>query len=395
MMDILWLASAVWIGLALVSALISIRLALSVALIEIMVGAIGGNLIGLPLTPWVNYLAGFGAILLTFLAGAEVDMSVVRRNIGASVGIGFVSFLLPYLGCMLAARYLLGWPWPQAQIAGISLSTTSVAVVYAVMVETGLNKTDLGKLILTACFVCDLGTVLSLGILFANYNALLIAFGIATAIALVLLPWSLRLIIRTLGHAVSEPEVKYVFLLLLALGGLAAAARSEAVLPAYLLGLVAAGTFQADPRLAGRIRGTAFSFLTPFFFLKAGTLIVVSSVLNGIGAVAVLFGVKMITKVISVFPATRAFRIRGRQAWYTTMMMSTGLTFGSISALFGLTHGYIDRDQYSILVTVVVLTALLPTLIGQVFFYPRTTGLVWKATAESKGALEEVGHPDA
>ena len=216
--------------------------------------------------------------------------------------------------------------------------------------------------------MCDLGTVLSLGILFANYNALLVGFGIATAVALVLLPWSLRLIIRTLGHAVSEPEVKYVFLLLLALGGLAAAARSEAVLPAYLLGLVAAGTFQADPRLAGRIRGTAFSFLTPFFFLKAGTLIVASSVVNGIAAVAVLFGVKMVTKVISVFPATRAFRIRGRQAWYTTMMMSTGLTFGSISALFGLTHGYIDRDQYSILVTVVVLTALIPTLIAQACF---------------------------
>src|SRR6266508_4849950 len=163
MMDNMWLASALWIGLALASALISIRLALSVALIEIMVGALGGNLIGLLLTPWVNYLAGFGAILLTFLAGAEVDMAVVRRNVGASVGIGVASFLLPYLGCMLAARYLLDWPWPQAQIAGISLSTTSVAVVYAVMVETGLNKTELGKIILAACFITDLGTVLALG----------------------------------------------------------------------------------------------------------------------------------------------------------------------------------------------------------------------------------------
>ncbi|SRR6266508_4517078 len=115
MMENLWLTSAVWMGLALVSAFISIRLALSVALIEIMVGAVGGNLIGLPLTPWVNYLAGFGAILLTFLAGAEVDMSVVRRNVGASLGIGFVSFLLPYLGCMLAAHYLLGWPWAQGR----------------------------------------------------------------------------------------------------------------------------------------------------------------------------------------------------------------------------------------------------------------------------------------
>src|SRR5262249_27553736 len=128
MMDNVLLPSAVWIGLALASALISIRLALSVALVEIIVGAFGGNLIGLPLAPWVNYIAGFGAILLTFLAGAEVDMAVVRRNVGASLGIGFVSFLFPYLGCMLAARYLLGLPWPPAQIAGISLSTPSVPV---------------------------------------------------------------------------------------------------------------------------------------------------------------------------------------------------------------------------------------------------------------------------
>src|SRR5258707_4155400 len=106
MMDNLWLASALWIGLALASALISIRLALSVALIEIMVGAIGGNLIGLPLTPWVNYLAGFGAILLTFLADAEVDMAVLRRNVVTSIGISFVSVLLSYLGCMLVSRYL-------------------------------------------------------------------------------------------------------------------------------------------------------------------------------------------------------------------------------------------------------------------------------------------------
>src|SRR6266853_163367 len=188
MMENIWLASALWIGLALASALISIRLALSVALIEIVVGALGGNIIGLPLTPWVNYLAGFGAILLTFLAGAEVDIDVVRRNVGASVGVGFVSFLAPYLGCLLAARYLLGWSWPEAQIAGIALSTTSVAVVYAVMVETGLNKTELGKIILAAWFVTDLGTVLALGIVFANFNIWLLGFAAATGIAAWLLP---------------------------------------------------------------------------------------------------------------------------------------------------------------------------------------------------------------
>src|ERR1700694_3040292 len=214
MRENLWLASAVWIALALASSLISIRLALSVALIEIMVGALGGNLIGLPLTPWVNYLAGFGAILPQFPAGAEIDMAVVRRNLGASIGIGFVSFLLPYLGCMLAARYLLDWPWLQAQIAGLALSTTSVAVVYAVMVETGLNKTELGKIILAACFITDLGTVLALGIVFASFTAWLLAFAAVTIVAAWLLPKVAPWFFARVGRRVSEPDIKFLLLVL-------------------------------------------------------------------------------------------------------------------------------------------------------------------------------------
>ncbi|MGH7748000.1 MAG: cation:proton antiporter, partial [Candidatus Dormibacteria bacterium] len=288
---------------------------------------------------------------------------------------GGIGFAAPFAGAWAFALYVLHWQLHASQIAGIALSTTSVAVVYAVMVETGLNRTDLGKLILTACFVCDLGTVGALGIVFANYNALLIAFAIATVLALLILPQSLRFVIRVLGHAMSEPEVKFIFLLLFGLGAMATAAKSEAVLPAYLLGLVAAGTFHADPRLAGRIRGTAFSFLTPFFFLKAGTLIVLKAVIASLGTIAAFFGVKVAAKIAGVYPATVAYQVRGREGWYTTMMMSTGLTFGSISALFGLTHGYIDRSQYSILVTVVVLTALVPTFIAQAAFRPRTTEL--------------------
>ena len=169
-MDNVWLVSALWLGLALIASVISIWVGISVALIEIMVGAVAGNTIGLTLAPWVNYLAGFGAILLTFLAGAEIDAKVVRKNLWSSLTIGVMGFFAPYLGVLLFARFVADWPWPQAQIAGISLSTTSVAVVYAVMVETGLNRTEIGKIILAACFINDLGTVLALGLIFANYN---------------------------------------------------------------------------------------------------------------------------------------------------------------------------------------------------------------------------------
>jgi len=371
MMDNIWLASALWIGLALASALISIRLALSVALIEIMVGALGGNLIGLPLTPWVNYLAGFGAILLTFLAGAEVDMVVVRRNVGASLGIGFLSFLLPYLGCMLAARYLLDWPWPQAQIAGISLSTTSVAVVYAVMVETGLNKTELGKIILAACFVTDLGTVLALGIVFANFSLWLLAFAAATLLVVWLLPKVAPWFFAKVGRRVSEPDVKFLLLVLFALGGFASAVGSEAVLPAYLIGMALAGAFQRDPELPHRMRATAFAILTPFYFLKAGSLVEASVLVSGAGLIALFLGMKMATKFIGILPLTRYYRFENREGMYTTLLMSTGLTFGSISALYGLTNNIIDQRQYTILLTAVIASAVVPTVIAQKWFLPK------------------------
>jgi Kef-type K+ transport system membrane component KefB len=375
-LDNVYGVATLWVGLALVASVISIRIGLSVALVEILVGVVGGNLLGMTPTDWITFLAGVGSILLTFLAGTEIDPVSLRRFLAPSLVIGAIGFALPFAGAWAFALHVLHWRFQASQIAGIALSTTSVAVVYAVMIETGLNRTDLGKLILTACFICDIGTVGALGIVFANYNSLLIAFGIASVLALLVLPRSLRFVIRVLGHAMSEPEVKFVFLFLFGLGALATAAQSEAVLPAYLLGLVAAATFHEDPRLAGRIRGIAFAFLTPFFFLKAGTLIVLKAVITGIGSIAVLFGVKVGAKIVGVYPATVAFRVPRREAWYTTMMMSTGLTFGSISALFGLTHGYIDRGQYSVLVTVVVLTALVPTFIAQAVFRPRITDLL-------------------
>src|ERR1700758_2526001 len=201
-MQNIWLASALWIGFGLVAAVMQNWVAVSVALLEIIVGAIAGNLIDLTLTLWVNYLAGFGAILLTFLAGAEIDTRVIRRNFGSTMAIGTVGFLAPYLGVLAWAHFISGWPWAQAQIAGIALSTTSVAVVYAVMVETGLNRTEIGKLILAACFVNDFGTVLALGIIFANFNGWLALFIAVTAVVLWYLPRLTRLVIRRVGHRV-------------------------------------------------------------------------------------------------------------------------------------------------------------------------------------------------
>jgi Kef-type K+ transport system membrane component KefB len=369
-MDNMWLISALWLALALVASVLSVWAAISVALVEIVVGAVAGNLFGLPIAPWVNFLAGFGAILLTFLAGAEIDPQVVRKHFRSSLGIGIVGFLAPYLGVLLVARFGIGWPWPQAQIAGISLSTTSVAVVYAVMVETGFNRTEIGKIILAACFVNDLGTVLALGLVFAHYDLWLVAFVIATVAALWLLAKFAPALLSALGTRVSEPQTKFVALVLLALGGLASVAGSEAVLPAYLVGMVLAPSFLKDRELPNRMRIVAFTILTPFYFLKAGSLVEGRAVAASALLILLFLAVKMATKFVGILPLTRIFAFERREGMYTTLLMSTGLTFGTISALFGLNNGIIDQSQYTILVTAVIGSAVVPTLIAQRWFQP-------------------------
>ncbi|MEX0802018.1 MAG: cation:proton antiporter [Candidatus Binatia bacterium] len=370
-MQNVWFMAAAWMGLAFVASVISIRIGVSVALLEIAAGIIAGNLLGFQTNEWINFLATFGAGLLTFLAGAEIDPKSLRNHLGTSLTIGVVSFLIPFLGAWAFAYWIAGWDYRGALIAGIALSTTSVAVVYAVMVESGFSSTDLGKLILAACFVTDFGTVLALGAFFADFNRWMLVFVAVLGVMLWYLPRWTKAIITSFGESrVSEPEVKFLFLVLFFLGGLATTAKSEAVLPAYLAGLVVAGVFLQDKILVNRMRSIAFTMLTPFYFIKAGLYVSLPALATSAGLVIMLLIVKLGTKLIGVWPLARYFGLGNRESSYTTLLMATGLTFGTISALFGLENRYIDRTQYTILVTVVILSAVVPTLIAQAFFLP-------------------------
>ncbi len=384
-MDNIWFIAAIWMGLALVASLVSIRVGLSVALIEIVVGVAAGNIhFGdgqqiLRSTDWTNFLAMLGSGVLTFLAGAEIDPVSLRANFRASMAIGTAAFVLPFAGVWAFAQLVLGWPLHQAQIAGIALSTTSVAVVYAVMIETRQNETALGKMILAACFINDLGTVLALGFIFASFNIWLLVFVLVTGLTLWFMPrWTQFIVVRMGATRVSEPEIKFIFFVLFFLGGLASTAKSEAVLPAYLIGLVVAGVFLRDKTLVHRMRSIAFAVFTPFYFIRAGSFVSLPALWAALGVIVVLLALKMITKFVGVLPLSRMFFLRKREANYTTLLMSTGLTFGTISALFGLQNKIIDQKQYSILVTVVILSAFVPTLIAQKFCEPsRRTMQAW------------------
>src|SRR6202140_2583804 len=367
-----WFVAAIWMALALVASLISIRVGISVALIEIFVGVVAGNFLHLTASnEWINFLALLGSGVLTFLAGAEIDPRSLKANLRASLLIGVLSFAVPFGVIWLFAQFVLGWAILQGQIAGIALSTTSVAVVYAVMIEGGFSDTAMGKMILAACFITDFGTVLALGGLFANYNLWLLVFVVTMCVVLWFMPaWTKGIIDKLGATRVSEPEVKFIFFVLFFLGGLATTAKSEAVLPAYLVGLVVAGVFLHDKTLVHRMRSIAFAMFTPFYFIKAGLYVSLATLWSGLAVIAALLLLKMVTKIAGVWPLARLHYMRKREAAFTTLLMATGLTFGTISALFGLQNKIINQDQYTILVSVVILSAFVPTLVAQKLFQP-------------------------
>jgi Kef-type K+ transport system membrane component KefB len=374
----IWAVAALWLGLAFVAALFAVWFRVSTALTEIVVGTIAGLLLTLFVGPnvlgtdlvWVKFLAGLGAIVLTFLAGAELDPIVFRKNWKEATAVGLIGFFAPFFGCAAVAYWVLGWGPPQSWLAGVALSTTSVAVVYAVMLEYGLNKTDYGKVVLAACFINDLGTVLALGFIFAPFTMRTFIFaGVAIAVFAVL-PWLTPRLFKLYGNRPSELETKYLLLVLFGLGALAAWAESEAVLPAYIVGMLLAGTVGKDHALIRRLRTLTLGLLTPFYFLRAGAFVSIPALIAAPFAFIVLLLGKMVTKFVGVYPATKAFGAPQKESMYTTLLMSTGLTFGTISALFGLSHGIIDQSQYSVVVAGVVASAVIPTLIANAFFLP-------------------------
>lgn len=377
-MESIFLTATLWLVLAVLSAFIASSLRLSIALVEICVGVVAVAATGwLDLgdvfaadSEWVRFLAASGAVVLTFLAGAELDPDIVRMKLTEVSLVGMVGFVAPFLGCAAVARYLLGWDANASWLCGIALSTTSMAVVYAVMLETGFNKTEFGKGLLASCFINDLGTVIALGLLFAPFTYKTIVFIVGTVTALALLPLTTAWLTRHYAHRTAAIRTKWIMLILFGLGALALWSGSEAVLPAYLVGMVLAGSAARDTHWIRRLRTLTVGFLTPFYFLRAGTLVSLPALLAApLVFLALLMG-KVASKIFGLYPVITIFRQERNERWYYTLLMSTGLTFGTISSLYGLSHGLVTQEQYSFLVAAVIASAVVPTLIAGLYFVP-------------------------
>lgn len=359
--------------LIFVASLISLKVGISVAIFEMTLGAIAGNLGIIKPEGWMVYMAGFGGILLTFLAGTEIDTALMREKFKESFLIGFFSFLLPFLGTFLFTYYYCHWTLKAALIAGTALSTTSLAVVYSVLVETGLSKTEVGKLLMAATFITDMMTAVALSILFMKPGVFSLVFvGVSVLTIMAATRFSYLVFDNpVLKNKVIEPEIKYIFLLLLVFIFFANLGDGHAVLPAFFLGLMMSGHFTgttATKVVRDRLRTVAYAVITPLFFIVGGLKVSFPMIAASLGLFTTLFIVKIGMKFIGVYFLARKYIPQG--SMYTTLLMSTGLTFGTIASLFGLNAGYIDESQYSILVGVVIASAIIPTFVAQKWFMP-------------------------
>jgi Kef-type K+ transport system membrane component KefB len=370
-MDSVQLA-AVLAAVVLLASVLSVELGVTVALLELTLGVVAGNILHLQSQDWLDFIAKFASIVLTFLAGMEVDPAYMRRRLGASMGIGVVSFVGPFVVASSVAYFLLDWSTRASLIAGTALSTTSLAVVYAVLVERGLTETSVGKLLMSATFVTDLCTALALSLIFIKPNIWFPVFLAVSLVLILVLPRIAAWFFGRYGDRVIEPEIKLVFLCLLVLMVLADASNGHAVLPAFVLGLVMSRHYQEHREEQKRLRVVAFAFLTPFFFIKGGMNVSLGAVYANLGLLGALLLAKMLPKIGFIYPLAR--RADRRHATFITLLMSTGLTFGTISSLYGLNAGIIDKTQFSLLVTVVVLSAVVPTAIAERWFLPEADG---------------------
>ena len=366
------LIASILSGLILIAGTISVELGIAAAIIEILFGVFAGNVIGIAPTPWLSFIASFGGILLTFLAGTEVNLKVMREKFKASMLIGGASFLAPFIFAFAYSYYIAGWSLQASEIAGIALSTTSLAVVYAVLVETGLTQTELGKIIMASTFVTDFGTALALSVLFLQFNLYTLLFLGFSAVLLIFGPKFISYFFNRYRNKVIEPEIKLLFFIFFFSMFLGEIGKSHAVLPIFVLGLLMSRFFEENHALLSKLRTVAFALITPFFFIRGGMNVGISEVVSSFNILIALLIIKLIAKIISVYPLTVAFLPKStkKDKIFFTLLMSTGLTFGTIASVFGFQSGYLDKTQFSVLISVVILSAVVPTIIAQRFFSP-------------------------
>jgi glutathione-regulated potassium-efflux system ancillary protein KefC len=349
---------------------LSIRLRISSSILEAGAGIILGSFLGVGIEPWLDFLATFGGLMLTFLAGAEVDLFLLRNNAKQSFTIGTMAFVVPLIGEVAFLSAFTDWSLLTTLAASLALTTTSVAVVYSVLLEYELLDLKASRLIIAATFVNDILTLIGINLISPSFNLYTIAFLIIIAFMILVLPKILEYLVDSYGKRAVELELRFIFAAMLGVSFIADAGKLHAVFGAFVLGLVFANCIHSYSDILPKTRSVTFSLLSPAFFVRAGMLISLPAVVQNMGIILGLLGAKMLSKFIGTYYFNKKWIPEA--PIFSTMLLSTGLTVGTITATLGRDLGFLDQTQFSIVIIAVILSAVVPTLIAKRFVPNRT-----------------------
>jgi len=344
---------------------LSLEIGISAAILEIIAGVIGGNIFEVSSLQWIDFMANYGILGLMFLAGLEVNKEELKKHAGKSVAFASCAYFIPLISIFISSIIIFGPDLRKASIIAIALSTTSLALLYPILRERGLLNLQVGHVILTSAMLIDIWSMISLTVIFAAIDYLTILFFGLLIAFMWYTPKLGKWLFARYQENLAEIELKFLLFILLALFFFAERVMvSEAVL-AFMMGFLFSEVLEEHEVVTEKLKGIVFAFFSPIFFFKAGSFMNFSTMSStSLLLAAILFPIAFLSKYIS---AKCAFRKLCKASQELSEFVGTTfnfrLTFGIVSALFGLELGIISIEIYTAIITVIIFSAIFATLL--------------------------------
>ena len=351
--------------IVVIAGIVGIRSRISSAVLEAMAGILLGNFLGVKVEPWLDFLGTFGGLMLILLAGAEVDLALLVKNARQSFTLGFMAFIVPFIGEILFLYTFTSWSFLAKMVTSLALTSTAIAVIYAMFLEAELLETGSCKLIISAVFINNIITLICVNLISHEFNIFTLIFFFAIIVTALGLPKLLEYIVNHYSKRSNELELRFIFAVMLGISFLADVGQMQAIFGAFLFGLVSANSIRSYENILPKIRSITFSLLSPLFFIKAGLLVSLPAIMQSAILIFSLLGVKIITKSIGTYYYNKKWMPDA--PIFSTILFSTGLTVGIVTAAFGRDFNFLDQSQFSIVTVTVILSAIIPAIIARRF----------------------------
>ncbi len=345
--------------LIVVSGFVCLEFAFPVAIGEFIAGMIGGHFIDSSKVPWLKFFSYLGLLCLMFLAGFEVDIRVLKKNLARSLSIGLISFLAPYCLVILVAL-VLDFSIKEALILATALSTTSLAMVYTILKGSNLITTDYGQVLLGSAMVVDIASMISLTLIFIEFTWINLLYILALITVLIFVDKFVTSIFKRYKGNRFEFELKFLLLLFLGLGIVAEEAGFHAAIIAFIVGIIFSDIEQQHIVIIEKLDTVVFGLLAPIFFFHAGSLIAFSELTM---TTLMLFFLFLLVAVISKFFGTylsiyMLYKKDTVVAKYGGIIFNYRLSFGIVTGMYAYDMGLIDVQLLNIIFLIVAISSI-------------------------------------